>query len=44
MEDKKLDELIDSALPETPPDNVAREVTPWRRAMTQLLWGLALTT
>ena len=44
MEDKKLDELIDSALPEAPPDNVAREVTPWRRAMTQLLWGLALTT
>ena len=33
MEDKKLDELIDSALPEAPPDNVAREVTPWRRAM-----------
>ena len=43
MDDKKLDELIASAMPETPPDDVARGVTPWRRAMLQIVLGLALT-
>ena len=43
MDDKKLDELIASALPPEPPDEVARGVTPWRRAMLQIVLGLALT-
>ena len=44
MSDERLDELIASALPDTPPDAVAGGVTPWRRAMTQVLWGLGLSS
>lgn len=43
MDDKRLDELIAAALPETPPDAVAEGVTPWRRAMLQVAIGLAFT-
>ena len=31
-------------LPELPPDEIAAEVTPWKRAMGRVLAGLALTT
>ena len=44
MGDKRLDELIEEAMPALPPDEVARGVTPWRRAMRQIVCGLALTT
>ena len=43
-EDKKLSELIESAMLEAPPDDIARRVTPWRRAMVEIVLGLLLTT
>ena len=37
-----LDRVLQDCLPETPPDDVAESVTPWRRAMDRALVGLAL--
>ena len=42
MNDERLDALIESALPETPPDDAAGGITPWRKAMAQVLWGIGL--
>ena len=42
-DDAEFDQLLASSLPDPPPDEVARAVTPWRRVMEQLVWGLALT-
>ena len=33
MNDREFDALLESAAPELPPDDVARDVTPWRRAI-----------
>lgn len=41
--DAEFDRLLAASLPDPPPDEVARAVTPWRRVMEQLVWGLALT-
>ncbi len=43
MDDKRLDALIASALPTAPPEKVARAVTPWRRAMLEVIFGVAFT-
>lgn len=44
MDDKKLDQMLDAALDGPPPEDVVRAVSPWRHAMSQVLWGLALTS
>ena len=41
--DAEFDRLLESGLPDPPPDEVARAVNPWRRMMEQLAGGLALT-
>ena len=38
-----LDEFFSDSLPELPPDDIAREVSPWRKHMQNVLCGLALT-
>ena len=40
--DKEFDALIESSLGELPPDYLTDEVTPWRRATSRVIWGLAL--
>lgn len=42
MNDRQLDELIESAVPEAPPHEIVFGVTPWRHAMGMVLWGLGL--
>ena len=42
--DQMLDEFIGEALPELPPDDIAREVTPWRKSMGRVLTGMVLVT
>ena len=42
MNEREFDALLESAAPELPPDDVAREVTPWRRAMGNILGGSAM--
>lgn len=39
---KKFDELLRDSLPELPPEDVVRQVSPWRRSMYLALAGLAL--
>lgn len=41
--DGEFDRLLEASLPDPPPEEVTRAVTPWRRVMEQLVWGLALT-
>lgn len=43
MDDKRLDALLDEAVGAAPPEDVVRAVSPWRKAMGQVLWGLGLT-
>ena len=42
MNDREFDALLESAAPELPPDDVAWDVTPWRRAIGRILVGSAL--
>lgn len=44
-EEDKLDVLLTEEAGELPPPpEVEREITPWRRAMGQIVWGIGLTT
>lgn len=40
--EQAFDALLQNSLSELPPDDVVKEVTPWRRAMNRILTGLAL--
>lgn len=42
MNEHDFDALLESSASELPPDDVAHDVTPWRRAMNQILTGFAL--
>ena len=42
MTDRDFDKLMEETLPELPPDDVALETTPWRRAMGYIIGGSAL--
>lgn len=42
LSELELDEVLADALPETPPETVVQEVTPWRTAMDRVLVGTAL--
>ena len=42
MNEHDFDALLESSVNELPPDDVARDVTPWRRAMNQILTGFSL--
>ena len=42
MNDREFDALLESAAPELPPDDIARDVTPWRRAIGNILGGSAM--
>lgn len=47
MDDRRFDRDLDALLTEglsAPPEDVLREVTPWRRAMKRILLGLVLGT
>ncbi|MCD8374483.1 MAG: hypothetical protein LUC20_05255 [Oscillospiraceae bacterium] len=44
MNERELDLLIESTVSDEPPEDIVRDVTPWRRATTRILVGLALST
>jgi len=44
MNERDFDEMLESVVPELPPDDIVHEVTPWRKAMDRILTGLALCT
>ena len=44
MMESDFDNLLEECVPELPPMDVVRAVTPWKKAMNRVLWGMALTT
>lgn len=43
MREQDFDAMLQANVPELPPDDVVSDVTPWRKAMNRVLFGLALT-
>lgn len=43
MDERAFDTLLQNSLSESPPDDMVRQITPWRRAMNRVLIGLPLT-
>lgn len=44
MSDKDFDAMLERDVSELPPDDIAAGVTPWKKAMKRILFGLALCT
>lgn len=44
MNERDFDEMLESVVPELPPDDIVHEVTPWRKSMNRILTGMALCT
>ena len=42
MNERDFDKLLEHAVPELPPNDIAHEVTPWRKAMGNILSGSAM--
>ena len=44
-DDREFDRLLEEELSALPlPDETVEEITPWKRAMTRIVWGVGLTT
>lgn len=44
MKDADFEALLEECVPELPPADVVKEVTPWKTAMNRILWGMGFTT
>ena len=44
VSDDKFEDLLQSAMPNKPPEEIIRTVTPWKKAMKRVLCGVALST
>ena len=42
--DMDFEEMLIESMPEMPPADISHTVTPWRKAMNMILWGMGLTT
>ena len=42
MTDADFEALLARSIPDVPPEEIVAEVTPWRRAMNRILFGMAL--
>lgn len=42
MTDANFEAILARSVPDTPPEEIVAEVTPWRRAMNRILFGMAL--
>lgn len=42
MTDADFEAMLARSVPDTPPEEIVAEVTPWRRAMNRVLFGMAL--
>lgn len=42
MTDADFEAILARSVPDTPPEEIVAEVTPWRRAMNRILFGMAL--
>ena len=45
MTDRELEAMLEETFDQLPPqDYVVEEITPWKKAMNRVLWGLGLCT
>lgn len=45
MDDREFEAMLEETMDQTPPgDATVEQVTPWRRAMNRILWGMGLCT
>lgn len=45
MDDREFDRILEEEMTDLPlPERTVAQVTPWKRAMSRVVWGLALTT
>ena len=44
LNDAEFEDMLQSSLPNTPPEEVVEAVTPWKKAIRRILWGLGLST
>lgn len=44
MSEMDFEEMLTQSLPESLPEEVTGSVTPWKKAVNQVLWGIGLTT
>lgn len=44
LNDEKFDAMLQSGLPELPPEDIVQEVTPWHKAINRALIGIAFNT
>ena len=44
LNDEKFDAMLQSGLPELPPEDIVQEVTPWHKAIYRALIGIAFNT
>lgn len=44
MTDADFEAMLAQSVPDMPPEEIVAEVTPWRRAMNRILFGMALCT
>lgn len=42
VDERAFDAMLEGSIPSLPPDDIAAEVTPWKRAMNRVLTGMAL--
>ncbi len=44
MNEKDFDTMLENSIPDIPPDDVVKEVTPWSKAMSRVIIGIILST
>lgn len=44
INDTEFEDLLKSSVPYKPPEEIVKAVTPWKKAIKRVLWGLALNT
>lgn len=44
MNDKDFEKMLESSIPELPPEDIVAGVTPWKKSINGVLAGMALTT
>lgn len=44
VDDQEFETMLESNLSELPPDDIVRNVTPWKKSMNRILIGMAFTT
>ena len=44
VNEEAFENLLHSSVPSEPPDEIVDAVTPWKKAIKRVLWGLAFNT